>query len=84
MVDESLHISVQNKLVLYCRIAHVVCVCVCGGGGGKNGVWSKHWGQEKAGTVLEAIISSLDENHTDINRVSGLGTDGASVIVRVS
>ena len=74
MVDESLDVAVQKKLVLYCRIAHV--------GEAKIEFGANIEVRDgKAETITQAITTFLDDNQIDINKVSGLGTDGANIMV---
>ena len=74
MLDESLDIAVQKKLVLYCKTVH----------GGEAKV---EFGANvevvdgKAETIMHAVTTFLTNNDIDMNKTSGLGTDGANVMV---
>ena len=73
MVDESLDIATNKKLVKFCRIVHCgsVRVELCANISIVDG---------KAETVYDSIIQWLQDNGININKVSGFGSDGASVM----
>ena len=73
MVDESLDIATNKKLVMFCRIVHggVVRVELCANISIVDG---------KAETVYDSILNWLQENGISITKVSGFGSDGASVM----
>lgn len=68
VVDESLDIAVQKKLVLYCKIAYMGEARVEFGA-------NIEVRDGKAESILEAITSFLTENEINIDKISGLGTD---------
>ncbi|XP_006813844.1 uncharacterized protein C17orf113-like [Saccoglossus kowalevskii] len=73
MVDESLDIATNKKLIMFCKIIH----------NGKIQIEfaaniSIHDG--KADTVYNCIVEWLQEIGYNINKVSGFGSDGASVM----
>ena len=74
MVDESIDVAVQKKLLLYCRIIE---------NGEAKGVFGTNVEvpNGKAETVTEAIMTFLDERGICIEKVVGLGTDGANIMV---
>ena len=74
MLDESLDIAVEKKLVLFCKFFHENKVVVQFGA---NVVVT----DGKAETIYRAIISFLNDMNINVGKLSGLGTDGASVMM---
>ena len=74
MVDESLDIAVQKKLVIYCKIAHLGEAKV------EFGV-NVEVENGTALTVRNAIMTFLEENDLNVHKVTGLGTDGAAAMI---
>lgn len=74
MLDESLDIAVNKKLVLFCKILH-------------NGDVKIEFAANitindgKAETVYNTILNFLNEHGIDVSKLSGLGSDGASVMM---
>ena len=74
MVDESLDIATNKKLVMFCRIIHEgeVWVEFCANISIADG---------KAETVYNCIIQWLQDIGVNMRKVSGFGSDGASVMM---
>lgn len=74
MLDESLDIATNKKLVLFCKVIHDrrVKIEFCANVTINDG---------KAETVFNSIVNFLQESGIDMSKVSGLGSDGASVMM---
>ena len=74
MLDESLDIAVQKKLVVVFKLV-------------VNGKPQMHFGGNievengKAETIVNAVLKVLNDHQIPMDKVIGLGTDGASVMV---
>ena len=74
MLDESLDIAVEKKLVLFCKFLHENKIFVQFGA---NVVVT----DGKAETIYKAIKTFLNDMNINVGKLSGLGTDGASVMM---
>ena len=74
MVDESIDIAVQKKLVLYCKIVHLGEAKIEFGA-------NEEVKDGKANTIVTAILEFLQENDLEMRVVTGLGTDGAATML---
>lgn len=73
MLDESLDIAVQKKLVLFFKILVL----------GKAKIEfaaNVEVKDGKAETIYSAVLNYLNSNNIPVKKLSGLGTDGASVM----
>ena len=74
MLDESLDVAVQKKLTIFCKTI-------------ENGESITTFGanvevkDEKAATIVAALTEFLRNVNVPVNKVSGIGTDGANVMV---
>ena len=73
MCDESLDIAVTKKLVIYCKIIKSGEIFVLFGA-------NVEVLDGKATTIYESLVKFLNDMGVNISKVSGLGTDGASVM----
>nr|KAG5687561.1 hypothetical protein BaRGS_022865 [Batillaria attramentaria] len=74
MLDESLDVAVNKKLVIFCRIS-------CHGEAKIEFAANVTARDGKAATIMAAILSFLRTNGIGLDKVSGVGTDGANVMV---
>ncbi|KAL8604859.1 hypothetical protein ACOMHN_028487 [Nucella lapillus] len=74
MLDESVDVAVQKKLVIFCRV-------IDEGVGQVEFAANIEVKDGKADTITQAIMDFLHDVDVPLERVSGLGTDGAAVMV---
>ncbi|PVD24738.1 hypothetical protein C0Q70_15223 [Pomacea canaliculata] len=74
MLDESLDVAVQKKLVIFCRV-------IDEGVGQTEFAANIEVKDGKADTITQAIMDFLHDVDVPLERVSGIGTDGAAVMV---
>lgn len=74
MVDESLDVAVTKKMVLFCKLIH---------NGQVKALFSANIEVKdgKADTIYNAILQFLVDVGVNVTKVSGLGTDGANVMM---
>lgn len=74
MFDESLDVAINKKLVMYCKVLHhgTVKISFCGNVVVQDG---------KAETIFDTVSNFLNDNNIPMCKVSGLGTDGAAVMM---
>ena len=74
MIDESTNLSVRKNLVIYVNVFHkgnveTLFADLC------------EMKQCDASALTEAIVQYLNNKNIDVEKISGLGSDGASVMV---
>ncbi|XP_025083396.1 LOW QUALITY PROTEIN: uncharacterized protein LOC112557626 [Pomacea canaliculata] len=74
MLDESLDVAVQKKLVIFCRVIDEEV-------GQTEFAANIEVKDGKADTIMDTIMDFLHDVDVPLERVSGIGTDGAAVMV---